>query len=118
MLTLRADFYGRAVALDRDLADALAEHQIALGPMRPTELRAAIEGPAHRAGLALDAGLAEVLVATSSGQPGSLPLLEFALTELWRRRKARALSLRTYREDIGGLAGAIAQRAEQVWTGS
>jgi tetratricopeptide (TPR) repeat protein len=117
VLTLRADFYGRAVALNRDLADALAAHQIALGPMRPAELRLAIEGPAQRAGVALDDGLADVLLADAAGQPGQLPLLEFALTELWScRAPGEALSLAAYRHDVGGLAGAISQRAEQVFS--
>ena len=48
-------------------------------------------------------------------QPGSLPLLEFVLTELWQQRQGGQLSHEAY-ERIGGLQGAIARRAEEVFT--
>src|SRR5438445_894916 len=39
LVTVRSDYYGKAIALDRDLSDALADAQVNLGPMRPDELR-------------------------------------------------------------------------------
>lgn len=50
VLTLRSDYYGRAIALDRDLSNALAEAQVNLGPIRREELRDVIEKPAHIVG--------------------------------------------------------------------
>jgi hypothetical protein len=117
VLTLRADFYGRAVALDRDLSDALADGQVALGPMREDELTAVIEGPARKVGLDMEGGLVERLRADAAGQPGPLPMLEFALTELWQgRTQDGKLTHRAY-EALGGIAGAIAERAERVYGG-
>ena len=45
------------------------------------------------------------------GDPGELPLLEHALLELYQRRKGPKLTLEAY-EKIGGIAGALARRAE------
>ena len=44
-------------------------------------------------------------------EPGNLPLLEFALTGLWSRRRGRTLTNAAY-DEIGGVTGALAQRAE------
>jgi hypothetical protein len=45
-----------------------------------------------------------------------LPLLEHALLELWERRRGATLTLGGYRES-GGVAGAIAKRAEALFDG-
>ena len=68
-LALRADFYGSCAAF-RELAAEIAGHQLLLGPMVPDELRAAIVEPAAGAGLSLEAGLVELLVAEVEGEPG------------------------------------------------
>jgi formylglycine-generating enzyme required for sulfatase activity len=113
MLTLRADFYGHAIALSRELSDRIEQRVVNLGPMRRKELERAIVEPARRAGLAFEPGLAERILDDVGKEPGNLPLLEFALTELWMRRQqqVRPLTHAAY-EEIGGMAGAIAQRAE------
>ncbi len=41
-------------------------------------------------------------------QPGNLPLLEFALTELWQRQNERALRHIAY-EEIGQVKGALSE---------
>ena len=46
-------------------------------------------------------------------EAGTLPLLEFALTELWGRQTERTLTHSRY-EQIGQLSGAIAQQAEKI----
>src|SRR5262249_24890964 len=46
-------------------------------------------------------------------QPGHLPLLEFALSELWRRRVGGRLTTAAYRE-IGGLVAALERHADDV----
>ncbi len=50
-----------------------------LGPMDGANLCAAIEGPAHQAGLLLEPGLVDVLARDVEGEPGALPLLSHAL---------------------------------------
>lgn len=49
-------------------------------------------------------------------QPGALPLLQYALTELFERRRGDTLTLRGYRES-GGVAGALTRRAEELVEG-
>jgi hypothetical protein len=49
-------------------------------------------------------------------QPGTLPLLQYALTELFERREGRLLTLQAYRES-GGVLGALARRADAIYGG-
>src|SRR5262245_19134824 len=111
--TLRADFYGRCADHPR-LAAALSANQLLLGPMQSDELRRAIESPARAAGLRLEAGLVDAVLADIDGEPGALPLLSHALYESWARRDGRVLTLAGYRE-AGGVRGAIARTAEEVF---
>jgi energy-coupling factor transporter ATP-binding protein EcfA2 len=113
VLAFRADFYGRYALYPR-LAEALSDHQVLVGPMSQDELRLSIERPAQLVGLEFEPGLVEVLLRDVQGQPGSLPLLQHALLELWERRKGRRLSHADY-EVIGGVEGALERRAEAVF---
>jgi WD40 repeat protein/DNA-binding SARP family transcriptional activator len=110
--TLRADFYGRLADHPR-LADLASSHQFLVPPMDEVGLADAIEGPAHAAGLRLEARLTETILRDVARQPGALPLLGHALLELWRRRSGSSLTLEGYRA-TGGVEGALAQRAEAV----
>ncbi len=113
VVALRADFYGRCTEHPR-LAAAVAAHQHLLGPMRTDELRRAIEGPARAGGLRFEAGLVDTMLADVEGEPGALPLLSHALYESWARRDGRVLTRAGYLE-AGGVRGAIAHTAEQVF---
>jgi hypothetical protein len=114
-LTLRADFYGRAIGLSRDLSDSIQQGLVNVGPMTREELRRAVENPAREAGLEFESGLVDRMLDHVEHQPGNLPLLEFALTELWERRSGRLLSHRGY-DDSGGIEGAIGKRAEEQFS--
>ncbi|WP_128429447.1 helix-turn-helix domain-containing protein [Streptomyces cyaneus] len=114
VLGVRADFYGRC-AEHRELADALREANLMVGPMSPAELREAVVRPAQSAGLIVERELTARLVEESGGEPGGLPLLSHALRETWRRRRGRALTMEAY-EAAGGVHGAIAQTAEEIYT--
>src|SRR6185437_1443289 len=98
------------------LAAEVAEHQHLLGPMRGDELRRAIEGPARAAGLRLEAGLVDSMLADIEREPGALPLLSHALYESWARRNGRVLTRAGYLA-AGGVRGAIAQTAEELYVG-
>ena len=103
VLTMRADFYGKCGSYPA-LAAAMSDHQLLVGPMTEDELRRAIERPALLAGGEFEPGLVEMLLQDVEGQPGSLPLLQFTLMELWQRREGRRLTVAAYRA-IGGLKG-------------
>jgi WD40 repeat protein len=69
IIGLRADFYARSAAYP-ELVPYLQNRQVLVGPMDQAGLRAAIEGPAASAGLVVDAGLVEVLLADLGVHPG------------------------------------------------
>jgi KaiC/GvpD/RAD55 family RecA-like ATPase len=113
VLTLRGDFYGRALS-DRMLSDRLQDGVVNIGPMEPDELLRAIVEPAKKVGLRFEEGLDERILDEVRKQPGSLPLLEFLLTELWAKREAGMLLHEAY-DAIGGVRKAIAERAERTF---
>ena len=111
LVTLRADFYSQIIALDRELSDRLASAQVTIGALTSDELRDSIAFPARLVGLEFEAGLLHRILSDAGKEPGSLPLIEFALMQLWARRRGRALTNTDY-DAIGGVTGALAQRAE------
>src|ERR671925_14966 len=113
VLAGRADYDGAGAAYPR-LARLLGASQVLVGPMRPDELARAIEGPAHRAGLAVEPALVTRLVEDVAGRAGGLPLLSTALLELWQRRDGRRLRLAAY-EQTQGVQGAVARLAEDAY---
>ncbi|MFJ8113711.1 hypothetical protein [Streptomyces sp. NPDC096132] len=113
LIAVRADFYARC-AEHRGLADALRSCALPVGPMTADELREAVVRPAQAAGLLVERELTARIVEEVLERPGGLPMLSHALLETWRRRKGRMLTLAAY-EAVGGVSGAIAASAEQVY---
>ena len=113
VLAMRADFYARAAA-HADLAAHIARSQHLVAPLTPDGIRDAIEEPARAVGLVFEEGLVGTILDDLEGQPGSLPLLQYALLELWKRRRGGMMTLEGYRES-GGVHGAIAKRAEAIY---
>ena len=113
VLTMRADFWSRAAELPA-FAQAISAHQYLVGPLDPTALRQVIEQPALLAGLTIQPGLVDVVLDDVADQPGALPLLEHALLEVWERRQDGVLTVEAYAE-TGGVQGALAARAENIW---
>ncbi|GAA3831394.1 hypothetical protein GCM10022226_60630 [Sphaerisporangium flaviroseum] len=114
VVAVRADFYGRC-AEHRELARSLRDANLLVGPMSREELRAAVVKPAAAEGLIVERALTSAIVNDVADEPGGLPLMSHALLETWRRRKGRLLTLAAY-EAIGGVQGAIARTAEEVYT--
>ena len=112
VLTLRADFLG--IVLNSLLGKALQEHTpLLLTPMESAELRDAIEKPALKMKVELQSGLTNKLIDDLGSHPGRLPLLEFALTQLWEKQENWYLTHQAY-EEIGGLEKALAKHADEV----
>ncbi|WP_367648434.1 helix-turn-helix domain-containing protein [Streptomyces sp. CNQ-509] len=113
LLAVRADFYGRC-AEHRELAEALRDANVLVGPMTAGELRDAIVKPAAADGLTVERALTAHLVEEVADAPGGLPLLSHVLLETWRRRRGKVLTMAGY-QAAGGLGGAIATTAEEVY---
>ncbi|MEG4188954.1 WD40 repeat domain-containing protein, partial [Microcoleus sp. Pol17_C1] len=103
--TMRADFLGNALSY-RPFADLLQNADIKLGAMNREELSQVIEKPADKLGVKFADGLVKRILDGVENEPGNLPLLEFALTELWKRRKGKELTHAAY-EEIGEVQGAL-----------
>ncbi|WP_405695002.1 helix-turn-helix domain-containing protein [Streptomyces sp. NBC_01185] len=114
LIAVRADFYGHCAG-HRDLVEALRDANLLAGPMSAGELRDAIVKPASANGLTVERALTSRLVQEVSDAPGGLPLLSHVLLETWRRRRGKALTMAGY-EAAGGLEGAIAKTAEDVYS--
>ena len=119
--TIRSDFYPEILGVPALMNLKKDGRQSDLGPPRPHELKEIIQGPAKAAGLSFDVddkgeSLDEVLHDEAEKSPESLPLLEFALEQLYlhRDKENKLLSFAAY-EEMGGLAGAISQKAESTY---
>ncbi len=119
VITLRADFYDRPLQYEA-LGRLLKQNTEIILPLTSEELGWAIREPARRVGVRLEQGLAETIIADLADQPGSLPMLQYALTELFERReedgRGPVMSGKAYGA-IGGVLGAIGRRAEEVYGG-
>ena len=114
VFTLRADFYGYVLS-NRPFRDALQRYPSQLiSSMNREELQAAIEQPAEKMGVKLEAGLAARILDGVGKEPGNLPLLEFALTQLWDKQQNQTLSHQAY-EAIGEVDQALANHAEAIY---
>ncbi len=111
VLTLRADFYGRVLGY-RPLADRLEGARIDLAAMNRDEQMRAVEKPAQLVGLEFEEGLVKRILDDVDKEPGNLPQLEFALTQLWEKRTDIRLLHQTY-QALGEVQGAIASYAEE-----
>ena len=115
IVTLRADFYDRPLTYPR-FGELMASRTEAVPPLTPDEEEQAIREPAAQVGVRPEPGLVAELIADIAHQPGALPLLQFALTELFERRSGDRFTRAAFRE-IGGVAGALSARAERIYAG-
>ncbi len=115
IITLRADFLDRPLMYP-DFSWLVQEHTAMVVPLTPDELERAITLPAQQAHVTIDPGLVARLVAEAHEQPGALPLLEFALTELYDNRIGRTITMSIY-DEVGGLQQALAAQAGKVYAG-
>jgi WD40 repeat protein/energy-coupling factor transporter ATP-binding protein EcfA2 len=115
IITLRADFYDRPLSYPKfgELARAGIETVL---PLSAEELVRAITLPSERVGVGLEPGLETKIVSDVIDQPGSLPSLQYALTEMFDQREGNILTFQAYRE-IGGVKKALGRRAEELYKG-
>jgi len=111
----RSDFLTRLAALP-GLGDHFARAIFLVRALTAGELREAVVGPARMKGGRFESeALVNDLVASAERAGGGLPLLQFALAELWDARDAggQVITARSV-EAIGGVGGALSRHAEWV----
>ncbi len=113
IITLRADFYDRPL-LYPGFGELIQANTEVVLPLTANELERAMSQPAQRAGLSLEDGLSDLIIEDVGQQPGALPLLQYALTEMHEKREGKKLTLRAYRAS-GGISGALARRADEIY---
>jgi endonuclease YncB( thermonuclease family)/KaiC/GvpD/RAD55 family RecA-like ATPase len=117
ILVMRNDFY--ADLANSPLWPIRAGQRMEVSPPQGEALRAAIQEPALDRGVHIEPALLERLLADAADEPRALPLLQETLGLLWTRMERRLIPLAAYqRADMGGrggLAGALAARADAVF---
>ncbi|WNZ46127.1 caspase family protein [Leptolyngbya boryana CZ1] len=113
--TMRADFLEPCLSY-RSLAQLIQDWKVLALPMDEQELQAAIVEPAERQGYQLGEGLLDLILEDIRQEKNCLPLLQFALTELWEHRdqQSHTLTLAHYRQ-MGRVTGALDRHANQVY---
>lgn len=114
IVTLRADFYDRPLHYP-DFGELMRTRTETVLPLGVEGLERAISKPAERVGTVFEPGLIAAIVGDVHYQPGALPLLQYALTELFEQRRGRLLTHEAY-QSIGGTVGALAKRAEDIYS--
>jgi formylglycine-generating enzyme required for sulfatase activity len=112
--TMRIDFLPECSRAN--LNKIVNEQMVVISDMSENELRDAIAKPAETQGYQLSDGLLDSILQDIEAEPNCLPLLEFALQELWqtRDRQKRLLTLDGYRE-MNRLKGALNCHAEKLY---
>jgi WD40 repeat protein len=113
---MRSDFRGRWREYP-EFAGRIHKPYINVEHLTREEIEEAITKPADWVGLLIEGRLKQQLINDVEDYPGSLPLLQYTLTELWREsrnQRDEVLSLKTY-EDLGGVEGTLQKRADAVY---
>jgi WD40 repeat protein len=119
--TFRSDFYHRCAEMPELVALMEGAGQFLLTPPSASEIAQIIRMPAQAAGLQYDTHpltgtpLDEVLLDAMVEHPENLALLEFTLDMLYHARTEDGLLTFAAYEALGGLEGALAQWAEEVF---
>ncbi len=113
IITLRADFYDRPLHYP-EFGELVRSRMETILPLSAEGLERAIRRPAERVGVSFEEGLVASIIQEIHYQPGALPLLQYALTELFEQREGRVLTHEAY-QAIGRTTGALARRADQIY---
>lgn len=117
VLGMRADFLGKCAEY-KQLADKIDQHLVTVKPMTSEEIEEAIIKPGELVGLQVEQALVTKMTGDVVDSPGSLPLLQYTLTELWTEAQTspnpNRLTLDSYNR-LGGIEKTLPKRANQVY---
>ena len=115
--TMRSDFLSACAsypALNRLINQGFFQ----VGAMLPEELVQAIARPAQQVGLRIDPELVQQIVFDMQGEPGALPLMQFALKNLFETLQEKQAVVELMRSDylaLGGLQKALERYADTAF---
>ena len=115
LATARSDFLGRLAELP-GLGELIPRTLLFLRGLGPEQVREAILGPARMKGVKFESdALVRTLTDWAVSSEGSLPLLQFTLSEMWEARDVSAATITAAAlERIGGVTGALSRHADGV----
>ncbi|MCO5189632.1 MAG: hypothetical protein M9918_15730 [Anaerolineae bacterium] len=118
VLSLRSDFVSNCAGYPA-LRELLSREFQLVGAMEPNDLVKAISLPALEVGAEIEAALVSRIMDDMHGEPGALPLMSFALRDLFEAEQSRSgrpmdLTLQEYL-DRGGLEQALQRHADAVF---
>jgi len=113
IINLRADFIDRPLRYV-DFGELIQRRNELVLPLTPEELERAIIDPARRVGLRFESDVISTILHDLGEQPGTLPLLQYALTELFERRDGYLITKAAYKS-INGVYGALERQAEEIY---
>ena len=118
VLALRSDFISNCASYP-ELRTLMSQQFQLVGAMEATDLTKAITLPALEVGIEIDPALVSRIMADMKGEPGALPLMSFALLDLFeakikKRGEHVTLTLSDYLQR-GGIERAIEKHADKVF---
>lgn len=118
LFSMRSDFVSNCATYPQ--INALLNQQfVQIGAMMPQELVSAIAQPALRVGLRIDPDLIAQIINEMNGEPGTLPLMQFALKDLFDFQQTKgvliALTLGDYLKR-GGIHKALERHADDSFS--
>jgi hypothetical protein len=111
--TVRSEFIARLEESEVVLQVLNSGYHYHLGPASSKMLQDMIDKPAQATGYEFEAGLIDDVLRDAAHEPGSLPLVAYALEQLFKGRQGKRFTRDAYQQ-FGGVAGAISTKAEQV----
>lgn len=113
LCTVRSDFLARLATVP-GIGDEINRALYILRPLSAEKIREVITGPAHKKGVSFEnEEVLKVLVESTAQADGGLPLLQFALAELWEVKTGDVITAGAL-QSIGGVEGALARHADHV----
>ena len=114
LLVMRSDFVSQCASYS-ELRKLISGNLVLVGAMEPHELAQAIANPAIEVGVEIKPDLVSQAIADMRGEPGALPLMQFALKDLFDTQNKRqdsqiVLTLQEYLER-GGIKQSLESHA-------
>ncbi|MBK9782304.1 MAG: AAA family ATPase [Anaerolineales bacterium] len=118
LFSMRSDFVSNCATYPQ-LNELLSKQFRQIGAMQPEELVSAIAQPALRVRLRIDPDLIAQIINEMKGEPGALPLMQFALKDLFDSQQDKngviALILNDYLQR-GGIHKALEHHADDAFS--